>query len=152
MIYMLIAAILSGLAMGFMHVLSGPDHLAAVAPLSVGKRRAGWQIGFRWGIGHAAGVLLVGLLSLWLRELLPLNSLSFVAERIVGITLIGIGFWGLRKALRNHWHTHEHTHDGQTHAHLHVHGSGTAHSPGEPRTHRHTHAALLIGTLHGFAG
>jgi ABC-type nickel/cobalt efflux system permease component RcnA len=152
MIYMLIAATLSGLAMGFVHVLSGPDHLAAVAPLSVGKRGAGWQIGFRWGIGHAAGVLLVGLLSLWLRELLPLNSLSFVAERIVGITLIGIGFWGLRNACRHHWHAHEHTHDGQTHAHIHVHGLGTAHAPGEAKPHRHTHTALLIGTLHGFAG
>jgi hypothetical protein len=149
---MWIAAVLAGLATGFVHVLAGPDHLAAVAPLSVGKRRSGWQIGFRWGVGHALGVILIGLLSLWLRELLPLGSLSLIAERIVGITLIGIGFWGLHRALKNHLHTHEHTHDGQTHTHVHVHGVATAHSPNTERPHAHTHAALAIGVLHGLAG
>lgn len=149
---MWIAAVLTGLATGFVHVLAGPDHLAAVAPLSVGKRGSGWQIGFRWGIGHALGVILIGLLALWLREQLPLDSLSLIAERIVGITLIGIGFWGLHRALKNHLHKHAHSHDGQTHTHIHVHGPVTAHSPSIQRTHAHSHAALSIGVLHGLAG
>ena len=137
-----------------LHVLSGPDHLAAVAPLSVDRRERAWATGFRWGMGHSAGVLLVGLLSLLLRELLPLEALSSWAERAVGVMLMAIGVWGLRKALTQHVHVHEHTHGGQRHAHIHVHDHSTAHShvvaPGN--SHSHTHAAFAVGTLHGLAG
>jgi ABC-type nickel/cobalt efflux system permease component RcnA len=149
---MLIAAIVSGLVAGAAHVLAGPDHLAAVAPLSVGKRRAGWQIGFRWGAGHSVGVVVIGALSLWLRELLPLNSLSAWTERIVGLTLVAVGLWSFRKALASHLHTHEHSHGTQTHSHAHLHVPGEAHPLAEERPHKHTHAALAIGALHGLAG
>jgi len=58
-----VLAILTGLLAGGVHVLSGPDHLAAVAPLAVQDRSA-WRSGLRWGLGHSSGVLLVGVLSL----------------------------------------------------------------------------------------
>ena len=148
----MVTAIISGLIAGAIHVLAGPDHLAAVAPLSVGKRRVGWQIGFRWGAGHTFGVLAVGALFLWLRELFPLAWLSGWAEKLVGLTLILIGLWALRKALANRLHTHEHTHGEHRHSHAHLHSAATAHPSGEERPHRHTHAAMAIGTLHGLAG
>jgi hypothetical protein len=49
---------------------------------------------------------------------------------------------------------HEHRHDGVSHAHFHTHGARSAHDPVHSRTgaHRHTHAALAIGILHGLAG
>jgi high-affinity nickel permease len=62
---------LSGLVAGTVHVVSGPDHLAAIAPLSAEGKTGSWRIGFRWGLGHSSGVLLVGLISLLLREVLP---------------------------------------------------------------------------------
>lgn len=148
----MVSAILAGLLAGLIHVLSGPDHLAAIAPLSANRRRAGWQVGFRWGFGHSVGVLLIGLLSLAMRGLLPLDSVSGWAERAVGITLIGIGLWGLRNTLRNRVHSHEHAHNGETHAHFHFHGHRRAHEPGEKKAHRHSHAATLVGILHGLAG
>lgn len=50
--------LLAGLAAGAVQVLTGPDHLAAVAPLSVASREAAWKAGLRWGRGHCAvGVL-----------------------------------------------------------------------------------------------
>src|SRR5688572_3654911 len=64
------AALLAGLAAGLIHVLSGPDHLAAVAPLAGGRGRS-WRAGFLWGLGHSGGVLAVGLLALGLRGALP---------------------------------------------------------------------------------
>ena len=145
-------ALLSGFTAGLVHVLSGPDHLAAVAPLTVAHHERPWLTGLRWGLGHASGVVGVGLLALYLRELLPLGALSFWAERLVGIVLIGVGLWGLRIALTCHVHTHEHFHDGRTHAHLHVHGPKTAHEHGQERPHRHGHTAFAIGVLHGLAG
>ena len=48
-------------ALGIVHVLTGPDHLSAIATLSVnvGDFRAFWY-GIRWGIGHSIGLIVVG--------------------------------------------------------------------------------------------
>jgi sulfite exporter TauE/SafE len=102
----------------------------------------------RWGIGHSAGVGIIGLLSLWLRDLIPRELVSAWGERLVGVMLIGIGYWALRKALRIH--AHEHEHDGDRHVHLHAHTHNIPHE--QPAAHVHTHAALGIGILHGLAG
>lgn len=47
--------------MGVVHVLTGPDHLSAIATLSanVGNFRSFWY-GVRWGIGHSIGLVVVG--------------------------------------------------------------------------------------------
>jgi hypothetical protein len=118
----MLAATLAGLTAGLIHVLSGPDHLAAVAPLAGGRRTA-WRAGFLWGLGHSGGVLAVGLLALALRGALPIDALSSWSERIVGVTLVGIGLWGFTRVLR-----------GPIHSHLHV------------------RAAAAVGVLHGIAG
>ncbi len=150
----MISVVIAAFAAGVIHVLSGVDHLAAVAPLSVERRARTWLTGFRWGLGHAAGVVLVGALSFLFREVLPLEALSSWAERCVGVMLIGIGIWGLRHALTRHVHVHEHVHDGDRHAHIHVHAEAAAHShvAAETAAHAHTHAAFAVGTLHGLAG
>jgi sulfite exporter TauE/SafE len=145
-----VGIIVAGFMAGFLHVLAGPDHLAAVAPYAAVGRERAWLLGVRWGLGHAGGVLLVGLLSLLLREVLPIEALSSWSERAVGIVLIAIGIWGLRAALRKRLHTHPHDHDGDPHAHVHFHSPGVAHD--DPAAHRHGHAALAVGTLHGLAG
>ena len=145
----MIAAI-TGFVAGSVHVWSGPDHLAAIAPLAARKKRGyGWLPGARWGVGHSAGVALVGLLSLWLRDLLPVDLLSTWGERLVGLMLFAIGAWTLRKVFMIH--AHEHEHEGDRHLHLHAHGRKVAHEKMEAHQH-HTHAAFGIGMLHGLAG
>jgi sulfite exporter TauE/SafE len=106
-----------------------------------------WKAGLRWGIGHASGVLLVGIGAILFREWLPMEAISTWSERLVGVLLVAIGCWGLRKAF--HVHSHHHSHGGESHAHLHIHAPGKAHSQEQ---HHHQHAALGIGTLHGLAG
>jgi cytochrome c biogenesis protein CcdA len=139
-------AALTGLIAGFVHVLAGPDHLTAVAPLAAEDRRYAWSSGLRWGIGHSAGVAVIGVLSLMLRNVLPLDLISDWSERLVGLVLIAIGFWSLRRALLVHSHQHEH--EGEMHEHVHLHGRRETHG----ENHSHTHAAFGIGALHGVAG
>lgn len=160
---------LAGLVAGTVHVLSGPDHLTAVAPLAVSSRRPGWRTGAWWGAGHTTGVWIVGALSLAFREVLPIERLSAWSERIVGIALIAIGLWALRRAFTGRLHTHRHRHGASEHEHFHLHKHATAvhddprraahaaastpeAAPHAHRAHEHTHAALGIGLLHGLAG
>jgi sulfite exporter TauE/SafE len=146
--------VLSGLLAGSLHVLTGPDHLAAIAPISIqGKSSSifgNWQIGFRWGLGHTSGVILIGLLALLFRQIIPINLISSYSERLVGIVLIVIGIWGLKKFYSKTIHTHEHKHNGEMHIHIHAHSSKKNHK--SPDAHIHTHAAFVVGIIHGLAG
>jgi hypothetical protein len=141
--------IAAGIGAGLVHVFSGPDHLAAIAPLAMKREKGAWRTGLRWGVGHASGVAFVGVLSLLLRGLLPVNLISDWSDRLVGALLIGIGLWTLRKALLIHTHAHEH--EGDAHEHIHVHSRSGAKDHAVKR-HVHTHAAFGIGTLHGLSG
>lgn len=141
-------AAFTGLLAGAIHVWAGPDHLAAIAPLAARRSGKAWVPGVRWGLGHSAGVALVGLLALLARDLLPLDALSSWGERLVGVMLIGIGLWGLKKAMQNRVHTHAHAHDGEAHVHVHAHPK----THQQEGAHRHGHAALGVGILHGLAG
>lgn len=141
---------LTGLLAGIVHVWSGPDHLAAIAPLAVRRPKQTWIPGAKWGAGHSAGVAIVGVLSLWLRGWIPVDLVSRWGERLVGVMLMAIGAWALRKAFKVHAHEHEHDGDRHLHLHSHVHQRETH---DKPAAHEgHTHAALGIGILHGLAG
>jgi hypothetical protein len=60
LIFSFIIAAWTGLTLGAVQVWMGPDHLAAIAPLAVRRARRAWLPGARWGLGHSAGVVLVG--------------------------------------------------------------------------------------------
>jgi len=143
-------AAVAGLLAGLLHVFAGPDHLAALAPLSLQARKRAWAVGLRWGIGHSSGVLVIAAIAFGLRQVLPLEELSGWGERLVGATMIVLGLWGLRSLFRERLHAHEHDHAGQGHVHFHVHRSEEDHR--EAKAHVHTHAAFWVGTLHGLAG
>lgn len=154
----MIGAIIAGLSAGSIHVLAGPDHLAAVAPLAADREERPWSAGLLWGLGHAGGVVVVGAAALLLREVLPVERLSEWSERLVGLVLIAIGAWGIRQATRQSVHVHEHQHDGHRHAHVHVHQKQEnheaphAHGAAAAHVHVYTKAAFSIGILHGLAG
>ncbi len=120
-------AALTGLLLGAWHVVSGPDHLAAIAPLATASSsQSPWRAGLAWGLGHASGVWLVGLILLGFGALLPLEALGVWSERVVGVMIVGVGVWGLWRVHRSDRHDHEHEH---------------ARGP-----------AFVIGAVHGLAG
>jgi len=119
-----VIAWIAGLAAGAVHVLTGPDHLAAVAPLALERSTDRWAVGLRWGVGHAAGVGVVGALALLLRGILPVDELSSWGERWVGVALIGLGLLGLMRAFKSR----------------------------VAKPHAHAHTATAFGALHGLAG
>ncbi len=141
----------TGLIAGTLHVVSGPDHLAALAPIALEDRSRGIRVGATWGLGHGLGVCALGGLGIAFRQVIDVSAMSQWSERFVGVLLIGIGIWALRRATRMEVHAHRHTHDGDEHVHLHVHVDEADH--GGAHVHAaHTHAALGVGFIHGAAG
>jgi hypothetical protein len=135
--------ILTGFAAGGLHVFSGVDHLAALAPAAVENPSGAARTGVFWGLGHGIGVAIIGGIGLALRGLVDIDAWSGWAEFLVGFLLIGIGAWAIFRAGRIEIHEHSHTHDGEGHEHVH------AHDPGD---RAHHHAALGVGIFHGVAG
>ena len=99
-------AAIAGFSAGLIHVLSGPDHLAAVAPFAAEKDRGQWRAGFRWGLGHTLGVLLIGLLLVTIGGVLPIQAISAYSERVVGLMLIAVAIWAFIRARSPRPHEH----------------------------------------------
>ncbi len=146
-----------GCIAGLVHVVTGPDHLAAVSTLAAGSPGKAGVIGFRWGLGHSLGVVVLGALALVLQRACGLEAASGWSDRAVGIMMIGLGLWALHRALRGglqgRVHDHTHEHGGVAHSHEHVHLDLNLRANGvRADIHRHTHAPYAFGILHGFGG
>jgi len=141
--------IIIGFLAALLHVLSGPDHLAAVTPLALERKNKYWKVGMAWGLGHILGMLLIGLLFYFLKDLIPVKKVSYYSEKFVGFMLIAIGLWALCRIRYPKKLTYPHTHDNTIHIHpvnqeLHLHDENQS-----------MHNVLLsfgIGIVHGFAG
>ena len=119
-------AVLLGLWAGVLHVCLGPDHVAALAPLALGRGESALRAGLRWGLGHACAVALLAAGVFALREALPLAALSGWSERLVGLSLVALGCAGLWRLA----------------------ASGVGREAPAPSPH----TALCLGGLHGLAG
>lgn len=117
--------LLTGILAGAIHVASGPDHLAALAPIALRSRTAALRAGASWGVGHGIGVVSIGLVAMSFRGLVA-SWMSAGSERLVGYLLLGVGAWALLAAKR---------------------GAVDA-----VRHEGHVHVAVGVGILHGAAG
>ena len=154
--------LISGIVASALHVVTGPDHLAAVTPLAIENKKRSWGVGLFWGLGHIIGMLLIGVLFLLFKEYIPVEAISHYSEQIVGLILIGIGLWAIYKVFNKKIPKHKHPHfhaDPEPHVHIHGHPHEHGHTHGPEHTHTHKKdirqnniAALGVGTIHGFAG
>ncbi|KAK2446857.1 high-affinity nickel-transport family protein [Trifolium repens] len=95
----LLSSAWTGFFAGCLHTLSGPDHLAALAPLSIGRTRLeSAAVGALWGCGHDAGQLIFGLIFLILKDRLHIEIIRTWGTRVVGLTLLVIGAMGIKEA------------------------------------------------------
>jgi len=136
--------LLTGLALGLRHAFDR-DHITAVThfiSLEPDPIKSAW-FGFRWAIGHAVTVLLLGSLILLLHLKFD-PAFERYAELMVGVTLIVLGVWRLVLLWRERRHAHRHEHRVQAHDHVH------SHAPG--REHVHKFAPTLVGMVHGASG
>ncbi len=148
--------LVAGTLASLLHVISGPDHLAAVTPLAIVSKRKAWKIGLLWGLGHLIGMLLIGVLFLFLKDLIPVEVISKHSEQLVAYVLIGVGGWALFRLFKesnNHNHAHIHAENGEfVHSHS-FKGDLKEHNHADDvRQKQSLFSAFSIGFLHGLAG
>jgi len=144
--------VLSGLVAGSIHVVSGPDHLVAMAPIAVDDSKRAARVGAIWGLGHGIGVALVAGMGMAARSVVDVQVMSAWSEFLVGIALVALGVWAIHKATKVtiHRHGHEHDHaEAELHEHYHVHVGGEHNAEAHQG---HSHLALGVGMLHGATG
>ena len=147
----------AGLIASILHVIAGPDHLAAVAPFAIESKRKAWKIGLFWGVGHLVGMVAIGLLFALFKEIIPVDAISKYSEQLVGIVLVGIGIWSfyrIFKKKKKHKHLHVHAEDAPViHSHEHQHDHNSTHHHKHPEKLKQNNlASFSIGILHGLAG
>ncbi|MEZ4250090.1 MAG: hypothetical protein R3B99_17800 [Polyangiales bacterium] len=95
-------ALWAGALAGAVHVVSGPDHLAALGPSACREpSRAVW-LGAQWGLGHGLGIGVAVLVARAIaaaagNALGELETLSAYAELFVGVVLVVLGLRALRR-------------------------------------------------------
>ena len=136
--------IVTGILAGFIHVVSGADHLIAMAPSSITSPKIAARNSISWGLGHSSGVIILAFLAIFIKDIAPLSKFSNFAEFLVGISLLVVGIFAIRNSLHLNIHSHAHQHNGVAHHHLHFHN--------DDKKNKHSHALTGLGLLHGLAG
>lgn len=126
--------ILTGLSAGALHVVSGPDHLAVVAPLVAEQPSKGFRLGFQWGLGHGLGVVILGILGMFVKGYIDVEAWSTNAEVLVGWLLIAVGLW----SIWNNRSSAPKITEGHTHT--------------DNRAHTDNRVVFGVGLFHGMAG
>ncbi|MBT8316475.1 MAG: hypothetical protein HKP59_02500 [Lutibacter sp.] len=146
----------AGIIAAVAHVISGPDHLAAVTPFAIESKKKAWKVGLFWGFGHLLGMLSIGVLFLLFKEFIPIEKISANSEKFVGFLLIGLSIWIFSQIFRkekNHTHTHVHSETNHIiHKHPHQHDSVSNHSHTHKNIRHNNIASLSFGFVHGLAG
>ena len=138
--------ILTGILAGFVHVVSGADHLIAMAPSAIMSPKFAIRNSISWGLGHSSGVVILAVLAIFIKDITPLDKFSNFAEFLVGISLLIVGIFTIKNSLNSNIHSHSHQHNGVAHHHLHF------HSKSQKKHNKHSHALTGLGVLHGLAG
>ena len=94
--------IATGFALGIFHVLAGPDHLCALATLSVGNSWKAMALGVRWGLGHSTGLVVVAVIFISLKGNMDLGKIGQYSNSVLGVFMITIGIYGVLGGLKTY--------------------------------------------------
>ena len=76
------AVILTGILAGLIHVLSGADHLIAMAPSAINSPKIALKNSFSWGLGHSSGVVLLTVLAIFIKDIKQVKRFILISEPI----------------------------------------------------------------------
>ncbi|GMF59459.1 unnamed protein product [Phytophthora fragariaefolia] len=95
--------ILTGLLLGNVHVLTGPDHLSALAAMSNGGSWRAFALGIRWGCGHSLGLIIMAVFFFAAGQTIDLDATGEYLNYVVDAFKIALGIW-TGKSLQQKYH------------------------------------------------
>ncbi|KAI9920042.1 hypothetical protein PsorP6_015497 [Peronosclerospora sorghi] len=90
---------LTGMFFGVVHVLTGPDHLSALATLAAGSSWRSFALGIRWGCGHSLGLVLMASFFILLDGEVDFTALNGVTDVLMGVFMIALGLYGMHEGV-----------------------------------------------------
>lgn len=87
--------------LGFLHVALGPDHLSALATLSVGNSYKAFNLGVKWGLGHSTGLVTIAIAFISLKGNLDLKSIANKINYVLGVFMMVLGISGIISAFKS---------------------------------------------------
>ena len=89
------------LGAGILHVILGPDHIAAIITVSACQGTAAMWYGLRWGIGHSLGLVIVALVMWMVDADTDVSNEEFAryASYFSGVFMILFGSYFIRDIL-----------------------------------------------------
>lgn len=144
----LLAILGLGFSLGLIHALDA-DHIMAISSLSnrdnkyLNSRNRVDTLRFcaQWALGHGGVLCMLGGLVFFLGAHIP-ESLSFIAEKLIGLILLFLGIWILWQLYQQKIGISAHSHNGISHVHLTT----------QTNKKKHDHSPVLVGITHGLAG
>lgn len=94
--------ITTGLLLGMVHVLTGPDHLSALAAMSNGGSWKAFALGIRWGCGHSLGLLIMTAIFFAAGQTIDLDATGEYLNYVVGVFMIALGIWTGKSVYRKY--------------------------------------------------
>jgi ABC-type nickel/cobalt efflux system permease component RcnA len=144
----LLAAMLWGAA----HALSPGHGKTVVGAYLVGSRgtpRHAAFLGLTVTITHTAGVIALGMITLFAANyILPERLFPWISV-FSGLTVIVLGLWTFRLRLRGEGHHHHHHSHDHSHDHAHTHDQDHVHDHEHYHEHEHSHED---GHVHSHGG
>ena len=83
----------TSVALGVVHVLTGPDHLSALIALSATGGWRSFSLGIRWGCGHTTGLVVIAAAFFGLNGRIDLAAVGHYGETCVGFFMLALGVW-----------------------------------------------------------
>ncbi|GMF36005.1 unnamed protein product [Phytophthora lilii] len=74
-------------------VLTGPDHLSALAAMTTGSSWRAFALGIRWGCGHSIGLVVMALIFFAAGQTVDLDAVGGYLNYVVGFFMIALGIW-----------------------------------------------------------
>jgi hypothetical protein len=92
-----------GASLGIVHVLTGPDHLSAIATLTNGSnsRLQSFLLGVKWGCGHSIGIAVMFMILAIIPDF-DISHFEHSGNILVGVMMILLGFFGVFRARKKY--------------------------------------------------
>lgn len=162
-----VGLLVAALVLGLRHGIDW-DHIAAITDITATQSsKRGFVLGTLYALGHAAAVLVIGIVAILIGRSLP-PAVDQTMGVVVGWTLVALGLWVVLSLIRNRGEFRMQSrwmllfaavrnlsrrfrqHTSREHDHLHVAGidlhheeadsdHGQSHGPWQAATHAHSH-------------